>query len=370
MPKPQDRPQSKPEPEITLREIFNKAVREVHADFPQLKDRFTIISLQENRMHGNLTAEATGLEKAALNKYVLDTMQSSRDKKSSIASHNANAKIVVFNDVASHLNLFTSPNMLRAIGVMGIIDHEVGHLLVPDAMKYGTLAEKLYSEAAADTYAVIRNLQRFKGHGNPIEILSWQRALAFIEHGSQSHFTSFTLEAFGKVKDKIDFDALTPVETLHLARRFALENAPHESLMRNLLDVFQPYRDALATGMPYSDALKVLAEITLGPNTGYYTFRLGSIVLEQYLEGNIMRGGKHIDLQGPYWDEKRSEIATRYIQVSKEGILTGFPLKAAKQQPAANGNAAPKQGLRASEAIPQKAPAKPAALIDRMRKWF
>jgi len=360
-----------PQSAISLREIFNRAVREVHEDFPQLKGRFTIISLQENTMHGVLTPEATELDKAALGKYVVDTMQSSRDKKSSIASTRGKAKVVVFNDVASHRNLFTSPKMPPALGIMGIIDHEVGHLLVPDAMKYETMAQKLYSEAAADTYAIIRNLQRFNGSGNPIEILSWQRALSFIESGSQSHFTSFTLEAFAKVKDKIDFEALTPVEALHLARRFALENAPHESLMNNLIDIFQPYRDALDSGMPRTEALKVLAEITLGPNTGYYTFKLGSIVLEQYLEGNILHGGKRLDLEGPYWDEKREEIAARYIQSAKEGILTGFPLKSQKLPPASNNNDAPKKpGLRANENIPAKTPPAAKSVLDRMRKWF
>src|SRR5262249_19627336 len=148
------------------------------------------------------------------------------------------------------------------------------------------------------------------------------------------HFTFFALDALEKLQDKIDFKALSPQQTLELARRIALEHAPHENLVRNLTETFMPYRDALKKG-DRPAALKTLMDITLAENSGCYAFRLGARFLEQYLLGAISFGGKRVTLEGPWWVAKRQEMWKRRAQADREGILYGLPQV---KNPAANAN--------------------------------
>ncbi|MEZ0223075.1 MAG: hypothetical protein ACAH83_00850 [Alphaproteobacteria bacterium] len=330
-------PQPVKREEIPLREIFKVAVREAKESYPDLAGRFTVINLPDNVMHGRLDISRTSFKSEdALRDAVKKAIESSSKLKSSIATLNEDLCMIVYNPNPASDALFTTANMPRPMNVLAIFDHELGHLLIPDAMKTSTLSESLFSEAAADVYAVTRNIQRFGEHAQGASVISWKRAVGFVEHGGQSHFTFFALDALAQMQEKIDFKALTPQQTLQLARRIALEHTPHENLVRNLSDAFQPYRDTLKSH-GRDTALKVLMEITLAEESGYYAFRLGAQMLEKYLQGSISVGGKKVKLEGPWWDEKRKELDQRLAKLDKEGILYGFPLV---QQPA-NTNTAP-----------------------------
>ncbi len=356
-----------PKPALNLRDIFNAAVGEAHAAFPGLKGKFAVLNLPDMTIHGSMTEEGTQLgSKKEIEDFVTLAAANSKKLNSSIAKRQAEARVIVYNPTAHSERLFTTQAQPKEMAVYAEFDHELGHLLIADALKNATLSESLYSEAAADTYAVIRNIQRFGDKAAGASVVSWQRAVSFIERGSQSHFTSFTLDEFAKVQEKIDFKALTPDESLHLARRFALEHTPHESLMRSLMTAFQPYRDALkANPADRVDALKVLAEIALGDDTGYYTFKLGAKMLEPYLKGNVTIGGQRLKLEGPYWDAKRRAFALRSLQVEKEDILAGFPLK--NKTPANNNGFT---SLKPADAPPTPAPKPEEGVIKKITKWF
>ncbi|TAL27574.1 MAG: hypothetical protein EPN97_17055 [Alphaproteobacteria bacterium] len=327
----------KPE-EIPLREIFNAAVREAQTSFPALDGCFAVINLPDNRRHGSLDPGKTELNsESALQKALQKAVETSKKQKSSIATRTEGLSVIVYNPTASSDALFTTANMPKPMNVLAIFDHELGHLLIPDAMKNSTLSETLFSEAAADVYAVIRNIQRFGQHAQGASVISWKRAIGFVEHGVQSHFTFFALDELEQLQDRIDFKALTPQQSLQLARRVALQHAPHENLVRNLSEAFQPYRDVLKSH-GRETALKVLMQITLAEESGYYAFRLGAQMLEKYLQGSVSVGGKKVLLEGLWWDEKRKELEQRLSRLDQEGILYGFPQM---QNSPANTNTAP-----------------------------
>lgn len=331
-------PQTVKREEIPLSEIFNAAVREAKASYPDLSGRFTVINLPNNAMHGRPEIARTQFKSEdALRAAVKKAIEDSDKLKSSIAMLNEGYCMIVYNPNPASDALFATANMPKPMNVLAIFDHELGHLLIPDAMKNSTLSECLFSEAAADVYAVSRNIQRFGQHAQGASVISWNRAVGFVEHGGQSHFTFFALDALAQLQDKIDFKALTPQQTLQLARRIALEHTPHENLVRNLSEAFQPYRDTLKSH-GRDTALKVLMEITLAEESGYYAFRLGAQMLDKYLKGQISVGGKKVMLEGPWWDEKRKELDQRLTKLEKDGILYGFPQ--VQKQPV-NTNTAP-----------------------------
>lgn len=326
-------------PERSLREIFNAALVEAHKQFPELRGKIAVYNLVDNRIHAAIDPAAVGLkDEKALRAFYEKSKKAAEKANSSIAMQEKDLKLIVYAQRSLDSHLFARADQPQEMRVFATFDHELGHLLVTDAMKYATLSEQLYAEAAADTYAVIRNIQRYGSKAIGTDVLSWQRAVAFIETGSQSHFTSFTLDEFAKVQDSIDFAALTPQQSLQLARRFALEHTPHESTMRGLAEAFAPFRDALKQNPEDREAaLKVLADITLGDEVkGYYTFRLGARMLSRYLNDGVSVKGQRILLRGAEWDRIRADMRAREMKLAKQDILTGFPLK--KTPAAANAN--------------------------------
>ena len=107
-----------------------------------------------------------------------------------------------------------------------------------------------------------------------------------------------------------------------------------------------------------------MAEIALGEDTGYYTFKLGAKMLEPCLKGNVTVGGQRIKLEGAYWDAKRRAFAERSLQVAKEDILAGFPLKG--KTPANNNSLGP------AEAPPHPAPKakEDEGVLKKIVTWF
>jgi hypothetical protein len=322
--------------EIPLREIFNKAVREAKASYPELKGRFAVVNLPDKRIHGLIELEKTSVKsEIELEKTIRLAMESSQKHRSSMASVREGVMLICYNPTPASDNMFTTANMPKPMNVLAIFDHELGHLLIKDALKNATLSESLYSEAAADVYAAIRNMQRFGKHAQGASVVSWRRAVSFVERGGQTHFTFFALDALAQLKDKFDVTELDPQQTLDLARRIALEHVPHENLVRALSETFAPYREALKT-QTREEALKTLMEITLDEKSGPHALRLGARFLEKYLKGVVRFGEKRTILEGPWWDAKRKELEHRLAQAEEQGILYGLPQK----QPA-NTNLAP-----------------------------
>jgi len=334
--------------ERSLREIFNAALIEAHQQFPELRGKLAVYNLVDNRLHGGVDLAAAGLkDEKTLRSFLEKAKKTAEKANSSVALQEKELKLIVYEQRSLVSHLFTRADQPQDMRVLATFDHELGHLLVTDAMKYTTLSEQLYAESAADTYAVIRNIQRFGSKAIGTDVLSWQRAAAFIETGSQSHFTSFTLDAFAKVQGKIDFSALTPQQSLQLARRFALEHTPHESTMRGLAEAFAPYRAASKkTPEDREAALKLLAEITLGDAVkGYYTFRLGARMLSRYLNDGVSVNGTRIQLRGDDWDRIRRAMRQRELQIARDEILAGFPLKK-PASPANNNRPGPTKYLK------------------------
>lgn len=100
-----------------------------------------------------------------------------------------------------------------------IFDHEVGHTLCPNGMG----AESNFSECNADAYATLRHIQRF---GLDDDFLCEQRTdrlMAFFCDPKQNveHFTTPVTEQIVKDAADMDFDSLSPKDTVTLASRYA-----------------------------------------------------------------------------------------------------------------------------------------------------
>jgi hypothetical protein len=182
----------------------------------------------------------------------------------------------------------------------GSFDHETGHALSPDATE--TPGENL-----ADAYAALRHLQRFGGKAEDIDYCAWKRAMIFMETGSTSHLTTFTIDKIIVDRKSADFMSLTPQETAAIARSYAKKNTPGDKRLRRLRKDFRPLR-----GLPPKEALRKLARITLKADPESDTFYLGARILSGALrdEGAVI-DGREINLKGPAWDDLREKLDAR-----------------------------------------------------------
>jgi hypothetical protein len=192
------------------------------------------------------------------------------------------------------------------INLMAIFDHEMAHLLIPGAIGGDTLSQEIFSESAADVYAVIRSIQRFGRDSPGAKVLAWARADHFITTGEAGHFTFFALQALARM-DEAEIRRLSPRDSLELARRIAEENTPTERQIYALQDAFEPYRRARHEG-GVVNGLATLAEMTLDPRTGGAISRLGGAVLAEYLNDKISFHGQPCQLRGHYWDAVRHDL--------------------------------------------------------------
>lgn len=308
-----------------LRDIFNAAVEEVHDIFPETRGRFCILNVVDQEIYGRIYLENTRLPSyAALDKIIEREMRMADD--SPTATFNHGARILAYRSRPGSDYMFAGTKARPEINLMAIFDHEMAHLLIPGAIGGHTLSQEIFSESAADVYSVLRSIQRFGAESPGAGTLAWARATNFINSGDPGHFTFFALDALEKMQDRIDFQALSPRETLELARRIALEHTPPDRLVFALQDIFAEYRRVRDRDGDVP-ALHVLADITLDDKAGYHAFKVGRAVLNRFLDGKILLGGAPCLLKGRYWDSVYSELQQRDAAIEREGLLHGFPQK-------------------------------------------
>lgn len=338
-------PEAPPPAEKPLSKIFNAAVAGLIKDFPQLDGKIVVANLPEDELHGKIILAKTdfkAVEEVAqfIDKYSKESVE----RKSSLAARDKKLDLIVFNPTARSKNLFTSAGGPQEIAIMAEFDHEVGHIVIPGARGGDTPSRQMFNETAADLYSCIRSIQRFGDKAEGPAVAAWQRAQHFVRFGKYKHFSTFALDELEKIKDEIDIAALTPLQTVALANRLALQYTPAESLINVMTNAFAPYREALNSGQPTEDAVKKLADITLGSGGSYFTFRLGKKLLEPYLNGQVTINGKKPDMTGEYWDGVREKLKALSEKVENDGILFGFPKKKPPSPPPASNDKDPPPG--------------------------
>jgi hypothetical protein len=327
-------PEAPPPAEKPLSKIFNAAVAGLIKDFPHLEGRLVVANMPEDEIHGKIILPKTDFKAAEeVAEYIDRIMKQSVEKKSSLAAREKKLDLIVFNPTSRSRSLFTGAGKPQEMAILAEFDHEVGHIVIPGARGGDTPSRQMFNETAADLYACIRAVQRFGDKAEGPGVAAWQRAQHFVRYGKYKHFTSFALLELDKLRDKVDIEKLSPMETVALANRLALQYTPGENLVNVTMAAFQPYRDALNAGVPQEDAVRKLAEVTLKATGSYFTFKLGKLLLEPYLNGQVVVNGKPSLFEGAEWDAVREKLKVQSEKMEKEGILFGLPAKPPKDDP-------------------------------------
>lgn len=317
----------------SLSGVFNAFTRETTQAFPELSGHFAILNIPEGLIHMDIDPAKAGFSNQRdLVQYLSGIMASYENIGTSVAHFDGprNLALLVYNG-PHHLQMFADPVRDNLKNIVGIMDHELGHMLVEGAYYYSNRhseTEIIYAETGADVYAGMRHLSRFMGRADDIEYLSWQRTKALLEHGDSGHYTSIGLDRLAELARLNDMSAIPAREAVVLAARIASEASPHETAVRGIVQSLPALSGGDFRRMPAEDALRPLAEKVLSGTLGYHSARAADTYMSPYLmEHVIMHGKDTVLLNGPYWDKVRIALCDLNRQREEQGILRGMPVK-------------------------------------------
>lgn len=291
---------------------FNKVARKALQDHPELKkDILFVDATNDNQIASHSTLTALDDDDDAqyeLNKTVslAKKLQTSFAQAIMIDSKKT-IKALVFHP--DRHPLFDQNN--RIIDAIGTIDHELGHLLSPNA-------DRAYGENVADAYAVLRHLQRFDGQTTDIGYAAWKRAMVFIMAGHTSHLTTFTIDRILLDQQSANFVTLTPAQTVAIARDYAKAHTPSQNALSRLSNDFKTAR----TKQISHNLFHEIARITLVADVNSDTFHLGARALLPLMTGKrITLNGHSISLQGTEWIQVRNHLEQKMATLPKRHPL-------------------------------------------------
>ncbi|MDE1152246.1 MAG: hypothetical protein PW788_06900 [Micavibrio sp.] len=316
-----------------LSAAFNKVAQRTVADFPELEGRFLLIDLDAGEIHGEpnmlKTAFSTVEEVEA---YINDAAQSAIESGTSSSTYSPEHKlsIIFFNSAGQ-----TSFGGAAVEEALGIIDHEIGHIVVKGALETSTFSELVYAETAADLYASMSHARRNGNDPAAIRTLAFNRAYGLVTRGdedTQAHFTAFALLELADMAKTTDFSKMEPRLAAGMAEMLAQQYALTEPEVKMLADTFKDYRAKAETGI--ETALKYVAQQTLAPDASPAVERLGGFMLSFYLDGKISVDGKPVRLAGAEWDDVRAQLKQKTERPAAPAGIILLPQKSGFKPPA------------------------------------
>jgi hypothetical protein len=184
---------------------------------------------------------------------------------------------------------------------MGMLDHEIGHLVVKHAAdKTCSLIDK---ETRADVYASLRALQRFGGE--EAADLGFHRLNVFLDSANDiDYLTTFAVDRVIIDSQTADFISLTPKQTVALAEHYAEKYLPSNTELNRLKQDFS----ALTTDF----TLGKISEITLAAPVDSLTFYIGARALNAKMrlhEDHLFKGA-----DAKKWQAIRTTLQERMTQ--------------------------------------------------------
>lgn len=288
---------------------YAREVRRFYKSFPERYDRLIFIDLIPGVVvHQNEKIQKEQQEMLVNKPYLSRTMNEFRACRGSLTMKFQLWDYIILNTESDRVGL---PRLLgsfapRDMEALNILNHEIGHQVCRDGYMSSTKGESL-----ADTYSVMRYVQRFGRKSPYIRNLSDMRAVELFFRGDHGvHFTSPILrELFREIDAGRDFSGMTAKQTAEAAREFVEKfNIPVETIVDVATD-FQPLKGGLqelAEGdyMP----LRVLAKAVLSPDAKPMVREWGAVALYAILDGKVMCDNVRILPAGDEWMKLRRDL--------------------------------------------------------------
>lgn len=215
-----------------------------------------------------------------------------------------------------------------------VFDHELAHATIKDA-NYSGSASVTLAESIADTYALLRHMQRFGVDSPMLDTFFHTRAIdGFFRKESYvplGHFSAPALLPVIAHRHSFSIETRDPRQTQQLALRLALEHTPNFGQLQLLAQTaFANDKSKAHT----REGLRRLANVTLKTDMPA-PFIWGRIVLTGLMDGKyrpLFIDKKDLpDLTTPEWASIRKKIDARHAEYLKNPqtfALRGMPVRA------------------------------------------
>ncbi len=297
---------------------FEREVEQVWRDFPWAKNGVVFVDLRKTDViyPGNPLKEKMMLQDLNNNMNLHFAMQHGRAAKSSF---------YVKRDFGwdNHVFLYTEEQP------QGLMDTPRGiirdfDLMFGRAVAVGESDDPGLKPSILEAYSLIRHLQRFGADSPAAENIFEGSALKFaFGKNDRNWFTDPVLEQILARRHDIEWNNLTPAETVRLARRFAEKYKPNESTLENLDGLFKKFQGREVELRNADTApLRELAQDILSTDNSDF-FKWGAKALKPALEGRMAKTCG-IVLNGEYWDIVRQKLVEKQKIFAQDPLLFGM----------------------------------------------
>lgn len=208
-----------------------------------------------------------------------------------------------------------------------VFNHELGHLVIPEALANDSRKSTEYREHAADTFAVLRSMQQGVLDKKDIVAKADDRGHSMLLTGDLTHLTSMSLDAVAINPKNTDFLSLSHKEIVKIAQKHARTFETDSKTESAFLKVRRAGMAAQMEGdmdTAVEERLHGLSYICLTAKPDSMQFYMAARILNNALEsGEISYQGTKVkvDSENEHWqhikDTIKEKAGTRDIGAKK-----------------------------------------------------
>jgi hypothetical protein len=298
----QDRAMSRTECQTaqqSLAHIFHATAAAAHEEFPRELERLVVLLVP----HTNKPVYVSPAVAKELTKSVSVIRQVVRSLTEAMHDQNASGLAQAnFDFACADVNLIAldGENVLsfgrftKKMQALYALDHEIGHHILRNGFPSVFKGSPHLAESAADAFAVLRHIQRFRKNTDQIGFKAARAAASLVLFGDAEHYTANAVQRAVEVaadKGK-DFFTLSLRETAELAAQIADDTHLDNRRLKKLTDAYQPVADYCAAHI--GDAWEVNGRLNAGDEAALAAVcrRTLAVMRKRKNDADILKAGK------------------------------------------------------------------------------
>lgn len=199
---------------------YTALVAEAYRDYPETEGRVTFIDLAQNvAVHPDATEAVVRMKKACSASEIKLLMSEYASDGCSCAHETADGHRFVMIYTHEDVRPLIHRGNPAAKDLVFTFDHEFAHALFKNGL--GQHVEKTYKESLCDTYALLRQIQRFGYDDRDVTALIENRLRDNIMFGDTSHMSADSILWIAQHVDIDKVRGLSPAETAAYAEKIA-----------------------------------------------------------------------------------------------------------------------------------------------------
>jgi len=297
---------------------FDKAVEEAKHDFPEQTKNVTFVDLDAPDADQKLRDWVNSLSEKTKNAMqrggALDAFTTTCSGFAFDAKGEDKKILAIHSHYCKDITMFQhAPEKQAAF----VFDHELGHIVVPEA---DTATNK--SENKADGFAIIRGLKRGSMDKKDAQLIADARAVDFFLEGDLVHLTTVGMDKLLVNHKKINFLDLTPAQIAQIAHKHGETFATDKDNRAELTSAF--IAKGVEDGAPTQDIcqkrLEQLGQVCLHARKNSLEFYVAARIVKTAMEhGGI--NNMPLDTSGPEWEK-----IAKVIDEKTKGVDLGAKL--------------------------------------------